>query len=185
MQGRKKFYRLYGAKVIGNDAAGAVLAESETPSWELLPDEGWVTWPMPEFYQDTVKWTGPLGDWVRNDLGRRLCSKRLKDVLERFKAACDVVQWVPAYVTNAYGLREKYYFLHFPEPLDVLDPEKSVFDQEAGILIKPYLSISKVGDHRLFTLRGLEVTTIVSESVRQILETEGIATVTFAPIPAR
>lgn len=185
MEGSKKYYSLFGSDTIHGEPAGAVICQSEALGWELFPDEGLIAWPIPDFHQDAGKWPGPLGDYVGNDLGRRLCSTRLRELLERLKADGDVVQWIPARVIDADGVRGEYYFLHFPQPLDVLDRDKSVFDDEAGVLIKPYLSISKIGDHRLFTLAGLEVATIVSESIKQSLQREAIEGVTFSPIPAK
>jgi len=73
-----KFYSVFTG---GN--FGVPFAPPEVDPVGLIPDHGEVTsWTPPELAVKPGEWEGPLADWVNGNLPVRLCSKRLKDLLD-------------------------------------------------------------------------------------------------------
>lgn len=178
-----KFYRLFLAGDFG-----VAFAPPEVDPVGLIPDRGEITfWTPLEFVVKPGEWGGPLADFVNSNLPVRLCSKRLKDLLESLRSEADNVQWLPVYVTDVEGKRVEHYILHFPEPPDVLnlDPGETIYDAESGVLIRPCLSRSKVENHRLFNIPGLEIATVVDETVKRALEGAGMQGMEFSSIRTR
>jgi hypothetical protein len=178
-----RFYRLFRAGDFG-----VAYSAPEVDSAGLIPDHGEVTsWNPLELVVRPGEWGGPLADYVNSDLGVRLCSRRFKDLLDDVRSEIDKVQWLPVFVTNLEGKRIEYYILHFPEPPDVLnlDPGETIYDDESGVLIRPCLSLNKAGQHKLFNIPGLEIATIVDESVKQASEAAGMQGMEFSPIRTR
>jgi hypothetical protein len=175
-----EFYRMS----IG-DGFGVAFSSPDVDSVSLIPDRGELTsWTPLELVIRPGEWEGPPGDYVNSDLIVRLCSKRLRHLLDNLRSEVDKVQWLPAYVTDMDGNRVEYFVLHFPEPPDVLDMDKSIFSKESAVLMRPALSRNKVGDHRLFNIPGLYIATVVHESVKNALEAESIQGIEFSRIRA-
>jgi hypothetical protein len=109
----------------------------------------------------------------------------MRDVLERLGSDADKVQWLPSYVTDLTGQRTEYFVLHFPETPDILDldPGETICDE--GILIRPCISLKKAERHRYFSIRGLEVATVVHQSVKQALEEARVQGMEFHSIRQR
>jgi len=167
---------------------GVPFATAGVDSVELIPDRGEITaWAPLELIIEPGEWDGPLADYVNSNLIIRLCSRRLKDLLDGVRSEADKVQWLPAYVTDLRGNRLEHFVLHFPEPPDVLnlDPGETIYDDESGVLIRPCLSRCKVANHKLFNIPGLYTATIVDASVKQALEAAGIQGIEFSPIRIR
>jgi len=80
---------------------------------------------------------GDFADYLPSNLGCRLCSKRLKDLLESHASSVDELQWLPVIVREGTEQRP-YSILHFPNPPDVLNKEKSIFARD--FVVKPVLS---------------------------------------------
>ena len=122
----KTFYRVFVA-----DGFGVAFSPPET-STTLIPFSGEITsWEPLELVIKPGEWEGPPGDFVHSDIGgMRICSNRLKDLLEDLCPKIDKVQWLPVYVTDLAGKREECFILYFPEPPDVLnmDPGETICD---------------------------------------------------------
>ena len=85
----------------------------------------------------------------------RLCSQRLKDLLENSKSPDDKIQWLDTTVTWN-GDTRPYYRLHFYEDTDVLDPVLSKWNPETKLydaLYKTYVR-EKIGNHNIFSYPG-------------------------------
>lgn len=178
-----RFYRLFTAGDFG-----VAFAPSEIESVGLIPDRGEIaSWTPLELSVRPGQWEGLLADFVNSNLIIRLCSRRLRDLLDRLRSEVDRVQWLPAYVTDIAGNRVEHFVLHFPEPPDVLnlDPGETIYDNDSGVLIRPCLSPTKAANHKLFNIPGLEITMVVDESVKQALEAAGIQGIEFSRIRTR
>jgi hypothetical protein len=101
-------------------------------------------------------------DWAPSNLLPRLCSEKLRRVLEGFGR----VVWLPVNVETPKG-QVQYFILHFKEFGDVIDPDKSLY--AGGRLFKPHLAASKVGQRRIFAIQPLSPTAVVSEDVREAI----------------
>jgi hypothetical protein len=64
-------------------------------------------------------------------------------------------------------------------------PGKTIYDDDTGILLRPCISRDKAENPSIFNIRGLNCATIVNESVKVVLEAEGISGIEFSPIRTR
>jgi hypothetical protein len=86
--------------------------------------------------------------------GCRLCSQRLKDLLENNKSSTDKIQWLDATVTWNDETRP-YYLLHFYEDTDVLDPVLSKWNPETKFYdARPVYVREKIGNLNIFSCPG-------------------------------
>jgi hypothetical protein len=124
---------------------------------------------------------GTVEDYSGNNYAFRLCSERLRDILEGRRAAIDKVQWLAAPVTDTQGRVLPYSILHFTETPEVIDRTKSML---AGpVIVKPCLNHRLVGAHRVFSLPEDTVTLIISDEVKQAIEDAGCTGMGFSRIP--
>lgn len=79
---------------------------------------------------------GIYTDYLPNNVGARLCSQKLENIIEMTRTSKDDIQWLDAVVKSGDTLKD-YYILHFPKLYEVLDLKYSIIDE--GIIIKPIL----------------------------------------------
>jgi hypothetical protein len=124
---------------------------------------------------------GFVEDYLGNNYAFRLCSERLRAILEGRRAACDSMQWLAAPVTDTQGRILPYSILHFTEVPEVIDRTKSLL---AGpTIVKPCLNGRLVGSLRVFSLPEDTVTLIISDEVKQAVEDAGCTGMGFSKIP--
>jgi len=133
----------------------------------FLPDRGVVRdWVPPRL--DLVD--GEFPDYLASDLGCRLCSDRMRQVLASAASPADVLQWLPVEVSRG-GDSRRYWLLHFPEPVEALGPRTV---QQGDFVVKPVLSVAAMGGHAVFTYPGGEgVALVVDEHVKDALTQAG------------
>ena len=111
---------------------------------------------------------GIFADYLANELGGRLCSQRLKEVIELHKSPSDEIGWLQVDVVGDKQ-RMPYALLHFPSNADVLDISKTKF--VGSLIIKPTFDKLKVQKHRIFGLPSEEShRTYVSAAMRLAIE---------------
>lgn len=134
----------------------------------FAPEVGPVTaWTEPELELTN----GAFPDYLASDLGCRLCSERMKQVLESSATRADVVQWLPVQVISRDGVR-RYWFLHFPEPVAALG---KLTIRQGDFVVKPFLSKARLRGHAVLTYPGGEgVALVVSETVKRALESAAL-----------
>lgn len=103
-------------------------------------------WEAPRFRLDT----GVAVDYLANSSAWRLCSKRLRDVLDTTRGDRDVLEWLPVAVVDRAGAELPYWVLHFPDVPDVVHRTKSVFS--GSVLVKACIDITRASGHDVFTL---------------------------------
>jgi hypothetical protein len=153
---------------------GIAYVPKETPLF-LLPDTEWV-----ESWKAIVLTLreGNFSDYLANNGGFRLCSRKLHDILDRTKSESDEIQWLPAIVRKEGGGEREYFIMHLPQQYDVLDKEKSVFD--AYGVIKPVISRKLAEGHHVFTFVGAgSYTFFVSDRVRRAIRAARCVGVSF------
>jgi hypothetical protein len=120
-------------------------------------------------------------DYLANDLGVRLCSARLRQVIDEAKGPDDVLQWLPVDVVGPHGRHATYYVLHLVTHPDVLDRQLSIVGRQ-GFVVRPVIDLRRVAAHRVFGFPGANTRLIVAESVRRAIETRSCTGIEFATV---
>ena len=120
---------------------------------------------------------GGYADYLSSDLGGRLCSEKLRDLIDKNISDNDYVQWLDANVIDGSECK-KYYFLHFPKNIPVVNKDRSIF--AGDMVVKVVLDAKIVSPLSIFTLPD-EVgrTLFVSEKVKKIISENNITGVSF------
>ncbi len=157
---------LFGAGIGGLSGVAYIRNYSEL---SLLPEQGWVKgWETKYF---TLR-DGTYTDYLTANIGCRLCSEKLRDILERCKSDKDVLQWLDAEVVSETGEKRRYYLLHFPEPEDLLDKTKCGYSGK--ILTRHAIDIKASAGHEVFSyIGGSTVSFIATPKVREELKNAG------------
>lgn len=121
-------------------------------------------------------------DYLANDIGIRLCSPRLRAVLDSKRGAKDQLQWLAALVRDRQGARE-YSILHFPDLPDVLDPQRTI-KARGWFVVKPVIALNSTDGHTVFSFAGAKTRVIVSDTVRRAIIEAECSGVDFSPITA-
>ncbi len=113
----------------------------------FLPYEGEVTdWsPLKFMLRD-----GDYCDYLSTNSVHRVCSERLRNILDDHCGQKDELQWLPLSV-HLGNEAKAYYALHFPNPADVLDIEKTMWVNGTDLVIKPVFSSDKLSGHSVFS----------------------------------
>jgi hypothetical protein len=135
-------------------------------------------------YIDPDTWTPPslilelpgFVDLQDEYTGLRLCSQRLRDVLERNAGPNDDLQWLPCSITDPEGERRDYWVLHFPNrgasPSTGLIPPRT-----------PPLAPADVQGRHVLPTPSLPMRTfVVSEDVAKAIVAEGCVGLEFRAV---
>jgi len=161
------YYKVgFGADVGGR--AGVAYIKNYT-GLNLLPKQGWVKeWETKYF---TLK-NGGYTDYLPATIGCRLCSEKMRSILERCKSEKDVLQWLDAEVESETGEKRHYFILHFPVLEDVLDKKKSKYVR--NILTKQVINPKACACHDVFSyIEESTISFVVSQRVREELKKAG------------
>jgi hypothetical protein len=114
---------------------------------------------------------GDFSDYLSSTLGCRLCSPRLRNILDEYRSVDDEIQWLPVTVRKG-EMACVYAVLHFPHPPDVLNKDKSIFAGE--FVVKPVLSRTAVENHHVFAYpKAGEAKLFISGQVKMAIESAG------------
>ena len=133
-------------------------------------------WSPPEL---TV--VGPT-DFLANDLGIRLCSAKLRDIIETSRNDADHVQWLDAVVCDGNGSSADYFVPHFPSPFDVLDPDDTLFAADGVTVVRPLISLERAGLHTVFTYTPYGVAVVIAADVRRKIVSSACTGIYFGTI---
>jgi len=115
---------------------------------------------------------GTFSDYLANNHAARLCSAKMRKILDHMKSEIDELQWLPVIVENENGEQRQYFILHFPITYDVLNEKESIFGAYNSI-IKPVISQSKAHGHNIFTFHGAaQLSFRISEPVKVEIQKE-------------
>jgi hypothetical protein len=132
-----------------------------------VPDEGVITDWEPIILKLEE---GSFSDYQANSAACRLCSIKLKSIIEQHKSSQDEIQWLPMIVKDENGEEREYFILHFPVMYDVIDKEKSTFFG-GNRLIKPVFSLKKIGEHKVFNYHSSNFFSFfISEDIKKAIE---------------
>lgn len=143
-----------------------------------LPDSGLVQdWKPPSL--ELRK--GEFADYLASDLGCRLCSERLRSILQENASPDDELQWLDIEVSRG-SERRVYSILHFPNPPDIVSKEGSIF--AGDFVVKPVLLRAAIGNHTVFSYpKAGELMLFVAESVKRAIEAVGCTGIEFSRVP--
>ena len=124
---------------------------------------------------------GLIVDYLANTYAFRLCSSRLRDIIEAGRGKDDVIQWLPTVVTRHDGVDLPYWILHFPEVPMVLNAARSVM---AGpMIVKACLDARLVAGHQVLSFPNDSVRLVVASEVKGAIEGAGCSGMKFSKIP--
>ncbi|QLQ17016.1 MAG: hypothetical protein HZY73_16680 [Micropruina sp.] len=119
-------------------------------------------------------------DYLANNLGVRLCSPRLRTILDQGAGPSDELQWLDAHVIDQHGSRP-YHVLHFPTVPDVLDRGHTIWVDDELVVI-PVIASGKVAHHRIFTIPGGGIRMIVANDVRLAIRAARCTGISFSRV---
>ncbi|MEP6756807.1 MAG: hypothetical protein ABJA67_14980 [Chthonomonadales bacterium] len=120
-------------------------------------------------------------DYMLCELAVRLCSEKLRDVISQNLGPNDAVQWLPVTV-SAKGSSFDYYIMHFPNPVDCLDMERSIIVNGDDVA-RPVFQSWMPGDHRIFTYLGAKnLPWYVVPNVKKVFRKEECTGLTYEPV---
>ena len=122
-----------------------------------------------------------LVDYLPNNLGVRLCSGRMRDVIDRNHGPRDEIQWLAAEVADVFERSHDYFVLHLPGAEDALDEKRSIM--VGDVVVKPVIDAKKVTGRSLLRVPGASLTLFVSDAVRRALLKAGMTGFHFDVAP--
>jgi len=125
---------------------------------------------------------GAFADYQANNLGLRLCSKKLMSIFEHTRAEVDDLQWLAATIETENGESRRYVVLHVPTTYEVLDKDRTIFAGE-DFVVKACLDESAVREHCVLGLPGCVHTLIVATEVKEAIELAECTGVEFSRVP--
>lgn len=125
---------------------------------------------------------GVPADYVSSNLSLRICSSRLRAIVDALKNESDEVEWYPVYIKDEHGHRHEYFVLYLPKIAEVVDPQKTTYSAD-GSPIRWCLSRGKVGERRVFRLSKYGISLVVSEEMKQAIVAAGCTGMTFGRVP--
>lgn len=174
---KKKYYRIcYPQEFI----YGVGFFEDKENRDFDVPDDGVITnWkPITLKLKD-----GPFSDYQANSAACRLCSMKLKSIIEEHKSPEDEIQWLPAVVKNEKDEKREYFVLHFPNESDVIDWGKSI-TIDKHFVVKPVFSLSKIGSRKVFNYpSGGAIVLLVSEDIKEEIEKANCTNLSINKVP--
>lgn len=125
---------------------------------------------------------GEPTDYLANNVGVRLCSARLRDVIEQQRCDDDRLQWLEVQVVDEAGVKHPFFVLHLVSHPDVLDPQRTI-TARGSFVVKPVLSGAKAVGHRVFSFAGATTRLVIADVVRRAILDAGCTGVDFAKVP--
>ena len=145
---------------------------------------------------------GVVVDYLANTFAFRLCSQRLRDVIDRSLSALDVVQWLPVVVKDREQTELPYWVLHFPEAPSVINMSKSVLyfpdpkvvasrpvvamDSPTAtdpVVVKACLDANLVANRRVFGFPKDSIHLVVAGDVKNEIQRAECTGMTFSKVP--
>jgi len=124
---------------------------------------------------------GLASDYLANSFAFRLCSDRLRNVLEEARGSVDMIQWLPARVWERNGPELVYWVLHFPVVTPVTSASKT---KMAGpVIVKAVLDANLVEGHRIFSFPNDSVSLVLARHVKEAIEKSGCTGTEFSKLP--
>jgi hypothetical protein len=125
---------------------------------------------------------GIYPDYLSSDFGGRICSERMKKILDEGATEFDCLQWFNVKVMHDSEVRH-YSFLHFPNPPDVLDQKKTIFAEGTDVVVRPVLCAEKIKFYAVFTYANSSLSLIVNEVVAKKIQAQSLTGIQLSEMP--
>ncbi len=161
-----EYYDILPGAGIGGQAGVAYIKNGT--EFNIPFKEGWIKEWQTKYF--TLR-NGEYTDYLPA-IGCRLCSEKMREVLERCKSEKDVLQWLDAKVESETGEKRNYFVLHFPVLEDVLDKKRSKYVR--NILTKKVINPEACLGHEVFSyIEESSISFVVSQKAREELKKSG------------
>jgi Immunity protein family (Imm11) len=165
-------------QVLDREGAPVAYGTDDPERDQLLAEPGHVdNWPELKL----AVHGGQPTDYLANNVGARLCSVLLRDLLDQRRSSDDEVQWLDVEVVDQIGTKHNYYLLHLVSHPDVLDPQRTI-RARGEFVVKPVLSRARVGNHRVLSFPGATTRLIVADDVKRAIEGAACTGVDFEAV---
>ena len=145
-----------------------------------IPDQGKITDWKPIIFNLI---DGSFSDYQANSEVCRLCSEKLRSILDTFKSQTDEIQWLPVTVRSKEGEEREYYILHFENEYDVIDWDQSI-TVDKHFVVKPVFSIKKIDKHKVFNYPSSQgMGLLISEDIKNEVEKAGCTNLSISKVP--
>lgn len=146
-----------------------------------FPEKGLQTNWSPIIFKK-LKEEGPVPDYVCTDICGRICSLKLRKIIDEHQTNSDnKIQWLPMIIEDEEsGAQTEYYYLHFPEVCDSLDFNHTTFSL-LGVVQKIAFSFSKIKNRSIFNCAGSAYCIGVSKKLKEAIFKSGCTGVTVSP----
>jgi len=110
----------------------------------------------------------------------------MREILEKGESEADILQWLPVTIKGPGNDIRPYWFLHFPDFPDVVDPIRSTYQVMNGAKFfnAVALDASKAVRHAVMASpQRFPTVFVVSEKVRRTLVEAGLSGLDFDEVP--
>ena len=174
---KRKYYQMS----LKDDATIGVGVASTEFMYVLREGVSLEDWTIPTVSMDEGRYV----DYQSVDVGWRLCSEKMRHIIDENKSRNDVVEWYEVALVKGME-RRTYYILHLPWRPDVLDEENTFYNQRTGSVIRPALDVEVASKHEIFSFPGSMSRIFVSQDMRKAIEKSGCADgISFSQVQAR
>lgn len=138
-------------------------------------------WPRLVF--EVPKNSGIISDYMSSIIGGRLCSDKLKTIIDDNKNSNDQIQWLPIHIKHVDSDETlTYYHLHFLNPFSGHSKKESMYSP-SGDIMKPVWHYSNIKDMEIFTCSEIYKHTmiILSENILKRIEEAECSGMTVKP----
>jgi hypothetical protein len=171
----KQFFFVHGE----NSANTGVVVPYDKSVMPVLPKDGLITqWTIPDMRLTRGQFTDYLGSETP---GWRICSTKMRDILDQFRVDDDSIQWLEVYVADHKGEKRSYFVLRIGRGQVLLKPEKTKFADD-GSVIRPFLDSAKLSDKFIIRLPEDRSRWMISEEVKFALQQGQCTGVVFSPV---
>ena len=116
-------------------------------------------------------------DYLVNDAVVRLCSPRLRSVIDTVGGEVGDLQWLDASVATSTGEVLRYFVLHFPSLPDVLDRGQTLTN--GPHVVRPVVSLTRAAGYHILGFNPGGIRTIVSAELKRAIVEVGCTGVGF------
>jgi len=122
---------------------------------------------------------GAFADYLANNVGGRLYSQALYEIVKHNRSPNDKLQWLETVVSIPGGESRRYYFLHFPQDCPVINEKESLMHM--GRVVKPVFAAEGIRGHEIFGLPGeYGLDTFVSVRLKTLIQRSKITGIAFS-----
>jgi hypothetical protein len=123
---------------------------------------------------------GDYCDYLACNIGGRICSKKLRDIINQNASTHDDLQWLDLSAIKN-GEKQVYYMLHFPYPPDVLNIDRTLFVKNTDIVVRPVFSRIRCESFNVISFyENMGVSWYIRDFVKKAIQAAGCTGIEFS-----